>query len=108
MKVEILYLSGCFHYPEAVRRVQDVLHQEGIPADIVEVEVTDLESALSLGFLGSPTIRVEGEDVEHAARKLAAFGMSCRTYVEGGMRSGVPPREWIRAALQEAIGNQGN
>ena len=108
MKVEILYLSGCPHYSEALRRVHEVLHKEGTPADIVEIEVIDAECAMALGFLGSPTIRVEGQDVEPAARKLAAFGMSCRTYVEGGMRSGVPPREWIHTAVREAMGSQGN
>lgn len=108
MKVEVLYLSGCPHYPEAVLRVQEVLQQEGIPADIVAVEVIDAKCAVTLGFLGSPTIRVEGQDIEPAVRKLGVFGMSCRTYVEGGMRSGVPPREWIHTAVREAMASQRN
>jgi protein-disulfide isomerase len=104
MKVEILYFSGCPNHGPAVDRVRDVLEQEGTAADMVEVEVTDAATAQQFGFLGSPTIRVNGQDVEPAARAARAFGMMCRTYVDGGRRAGVPPPEWIRAAVREARG----
>jgi hypothetical protein len=104
MKVEILYFSGCPNHLPAVDRVREVLQQEGTPADMVEVEVKDAAAAQQAGFLGSPTIRVDGQDVEPAARAAGVFGMMCRTYVEGGRRSGVPSPEWIRAAVREAKG----
>jgi hypothetical protein len=106
MKVEILYFSGCPNHLPAVDRVREVLQQEGTPADMVEVEVKDAASAQQVGFLGSPTIRVDGHDIEPAARAAGAFGMVCRTYVEGGRRSGVPSTEWIRAAVREAKGRE--
>ena len=106
MKVEVLYFSGCPNHGAAVTSVREVLDHEGISADVAEVEVKNADAAKALGFLGSPTIRVEGQDVEPAARKLLAFGMLCRTYVVGGLRSGVPPREWIRAAVREAKGKK--
>ena len=105
--MEVLYFSGCPNHRAAVTCVHEALRNEGVSADVNEVEVKDADAAKALGFLGSPTIRVEGQDVEHAARKLLAFGMSCRTYVVGGLRSGVPPREWIQAAVREAIATQG-
>jgi hypothetical protein len=104
MKVEILYVSGCPNHVPAVERVREVLQQEGTPADMVEVEVKDAATAQQLGFLGSPSIRVNGLDVEPAARATRAFGMMCRTYVDGDRPAGVPPPEWIRAALRKAIG----
>ncbi len=104
MKVEILYFSGCPNHVPAVDWVREVLKQEGTPADMVEVEVKDAAAAQQVGFLGSPTIRVDGQDVEPAARADCAFGMMCRTYIDGGRRASVPPPEWIRAAVREAKG----
>ena len=104
MKVEILYFSGCPNHAPAVNRVREVLEQEGAPADMVEVEVRDASTAETVGFLGSPTIRINGRDVEHAARAARGFGLMCRTYIDGGQRAGVPPRELIRAAVREARG----
>ena len=69
---------------------------------MVEVEVKDMIAAQRIGFPGSPTIRVDGQDIEPGARLEQAFGMSCRTYLDGSRRAGVPPAEWIRAAIQEA------
>ena len=68
---------------------------------MLEVEVKDADAAKHLGLLGSPSIRVDGQDVELAAREDRAFGMMCRTYVDGGRRNGVPPPEWIRAAVRK-------
>jgi hypothetical protein len=102
MKVEIFFFSGCPNHKLAVDRIREVLLQEGASADMVEVEVRDGFTAQQLGFLGSPTIRVDGQDVEPAARTARAFGMMCRTYNHGGKRAGVPPPEWIRAAVREA------
>jgi protein-disulfide isomerase len=104
MKVEILYFSGCPNHAAAVDCVREVLQQEGTTADMIEVEVKDSATAQQFGFLGSPTIRVDGPDVEPAARSARAFGMMCRTYIDGGRRAGVPPPEWIRAAVREARG----
>jgi hypothetical protein len=104
MKVEIFYFSGCPNHVPAVDRVREVLAQEGTPAEMIEVEVKDAATAQQVGFLGSPSIRVNGQDVEPAVRGARAFGMMCRTYIDGGQRAGVPPPDWIRAALREAKG----
>ena len=104
MKVEILYFSGCPNHAPAVDRVREVLAQEAAPAELVEVEVTDIGTAQQVGFLGSPTIRINGQDVERAARTMREFSLCCRTYIDDGRRVGVPPQHWIRAAIQEAEG----
>ena len=59
MKVEILYFSGCPNHVPAVERVREVLAEEGTCADMIEVEVTDSATAQKVGFLGSPSIRVD-------------------------------------------------
>jgi hypothetical protein len=71
---------------------------------MIEVEVKDAATAQQVGFLGSPSIRVNEQDVEPAARAVRAFGVMCRTYMDGARRGCVPPPEWIRAAVREAKG----
>jgi hypothetical protein len=107
MIVEILYFSGCPNHVPAVDRVREVLEQEGLAAEMIEVEVKDAVAAQNAGFLGSPSVRVNGLDVEAASRGAQAFGMTCRTYLNSGRGAGVPPPEWIRAALREAKGKIG-
>jgi hypothetical protein len=107
MKAEILYLSGCPNHSLAVRQVQQALREEGLTATLVEVEVKDPATAIEIGFLGSPSIRINGKDIEHSARFAQTFGMMCRIYVDDGRRAGLPPMEWIRAALREARGDVG-
>jgi copper chaperone CopZ len=103
MKIEILYFDGCPNHLPAVERINEVLKEEGIAAEIAEVKVEDETAARAIGFLGSPSIRVDGCDVEAAARSSKDFGMMCRTYLEGRNRVGLPSREMIRAAIREAM-----
>jgi mercuric ion transport protein len=102
MKIEVLYVEGCPNYRRAVERAQEVLKEEGLTEEVVEVNVRDEAAARSLGFLGSPTIRVSGLDIEPAARSSKNYGTTCRTYTDSGRREGVPSRELIRRALQDA------
>ena len=97
MKLEILYLPGCPNHEPAVRRIRDVASREGLAAEILEIDVTDEGMATALGFLGSPTIRINGLDIEPAARGAQPSGLSCRRYP-----GGLPSEEMIRAAIAEA------
>jgi hypothetical protein len=101
MKVAILYFKGCPNHRPALERVQAVLHEEGIFAEVAEIEVSYEQAARTAGFLGSPTIQVDGVDIEPASRSAKASGFACRCY-----SGGLPPTELIRAALREAQGQR--
>lgn len=102
MKVEVLYFQGCPNHRPAVERVRHVLAAEGISADILQVEVTDAETSLALNFAGSPSVRVNGVDVEGC--EPGTVGLSCRTYMNGAVREGAPSLESIRRAVRSATG----
>lgn len=102
MKVEILYFQGCPNHAPAVGRVRAVLADEGVTAEVQQIEVKDASTAESLGFLGSPTVRINGTDVEGSEAEPGSVGLSCRTYVHGGVRDGVPPVEIIQRAVRSA------
>jgi hypothetical protein len=75
----------------------------GVNAVVMGVPVTDSASATAFRFLGSPTVHVNGIDIEPEARIVASFGLACRSYCEGSVRQGVPPASLIRNALDEHL-----
>jgi hypothetical protein len=99
MKVEVLYFEGCPNHKAAVERVQSVMNEQGIAPNLAEVEVPDAEAAKAVGFLGSPSIRVNGLDIDPTSRTATGSGFACRYYA-----GGLPSEDMIRAALREAQG----
>ncbi len=101
MKVEVLYVAECPSHLAAVKLVKNVLATEGIAADILEILVTGEQMAKELNFCGSPTIRINGQDVAADSRKEQTFALSCRLY-PGSPHVGLPPVEMIHRAVREA------
>ena len=99
MKVEVLYFEGCPNHAPTVERVREALQSENVTADVREIEVGTQAQAESMGFLGSPSVRINGLDIEPEARSLETYGLRCRTYLDGAKRSGVPSSELIRLAI---------
>jgi len=100
MKIELLYWDGCPSHPEALELLQTVLAERGIEATVELREVRTDSEAEALRFPGSPTIRVEGRDVD-------AFGaegrpaLTCRIYyLADGRVSPIPSREQLEEALR--------
>ena len=101
MKVELLYFEGCPNYEGLVPHLQRILRQEGIEPGVELRRVETQEQAARLGFLGSPTVRVDGSDVEAAAATRRDFGLKCRLYQTPNGLRGAPPDEWILAAVRD-------
>jgi hypothetical protein len=97
MRIEVLYVPGCPNYGPAVQRLQAVLESQSLQAEIRGVPIRSEDQAKALLFPGSPTIRIEGEDVEQ--RETVAPSLACRLYAN---RSGVPSEELLRVAISNA------
>ena len=95
MKIEVLYFEGCPNHPPAVELAKGVVAELGVDASVEVVEVKSEADAKRFHFFGSPTIQVDGVDIEPEARARTDFSFSCRMY--GG--AGLPPREMIVAAI---------
>lgn len=108
MKVEVLYFAGCPNHKPAVDRVCEALRSEGMPGLVEEIEVYDDAQAKALKFLGSPSIRVNGIDIEPSARAEHSFALACRTYSDGYCRSGLPSHELIRSAIKSQTNATGS
>jgi len=96
MTIEVLYFEGCPNHRPTVDRVREILERLGLEKEVVEVEIRGLEDARHLKFLGSPSVRVDGVDIEPAARTRTDYGFACRTYSEGG---GMPSAQMIEEAV---------
>jgi hypothetical protein len=104
MKIELLYFEGCPSYRALLSQLRELLTSEGIEEEIDLREIDGVEDAERERFLGSPTLRVDGEDVDPGAAGRDDFGFKCRLYRESGAVLQVPPEPWIRAALARARG----
>ena len=102
MKVELLYFDGCPSYAELLPALRELLASKGIQQEVELRRVETPEEAERERFLGSPTVRIDGEDVDPTAKEREEFGMECRLYrtEQGLVRT--PPETWIRAALDRA------
>jgi hypothetical protein len=98
--VELLYWEGCPSYPEARELLEDVLRDRGADAAIRMREVTTREEAVELRFPGSPTIRIDGRDVDPVGADEPP-SLSCRVYnLSEGRVSPIPSREQLEEALR--------
>lgn len=102
MKVEFLYFDGCPNHKHAFDILKEVLEEGNLHAEICLVNVDSEDKAKELQFLGSPTIRINGFDVEKESRSLTGFGMKCRIYVIESKIRGVPSKEMIRDAIRDS------
>ena len=80
MKVEVLMLDGCPNVQITVDRLMAVLREYDLSLTVSEIKVRDESAARELRFLGSPTVRIDGMDIEPSARQQTGFGITCRTY----------------------------
>ena len=97
MRIEVLYVPGCPNYQPTLERVKGVLTSESVADQIRDVPVSTEAEAEALLFPGSPTVRVNGKDVE--TKLTASPGLACRLYSNG---KGIPPEDLVRSAIMEA------
>jgi hypothetical protein len=104
MRVELLYFDGCPNHEALLPRLRELLASTKIAADVDLRKITDDETAQRERFLGSPTIRVNGRDIEPAAERRTDYGMKCRLYRTVAGVSGQPSDEWLHVALERSTG----
>ncbi|MGP0564721.1 MULTISPECIES: DF family (seleno)protein [unclassified Nitrospina] len=99
MKIELLHFENCPNSQPALELLQDVMRQEGVDIPIQSIAVQTLDDAEKHRFPGSPTIRIDGLDVEGEVGY--PFGLGCRIYLVDGNTHYWPPRQWIEEAIRK-------
>jgi hypothetical protein len=98
MRVELLHFDGCPNWTVADGRLSEALraadHQN---ATVERRRVETVEEAEATGFLGSPTIRIDG--IDPFASGTEQVGLACRVYTTPTGLSGSPTTDQLIAAL---------
>lgn len=97
--VEILYFDGCPNHEGLETHVRTLLADTGVELPITVRRIDSEAEARAERFLGSPTIRVNGVDVDPTAATHDTYGIMCRVYPTDDGPRGTPPDGWILAAL---------
>jgi hypothetical protein len=99
VKIEFFFWEGCPSHPEAKSLLLDVLAEHGIETPVEYREVRTHDEAVAEAFPGSPTIRVDGRDVDPAGAE-APPTLTCRVYrLSDGRPSPVPSRQQLEEAI---------
>jgi hypothetical protein len=102
MEIQFLYYEDCPSHDTALERLRSVMAEEGVEADAEIIKVETDQEAQQLRFTGSPTILIDGEDIDPPSPE-AHYALTCRAYrLDDGRISPLPSPEMIRRALRAA------
>jgi hypothetical protein len=103
VNIELLWWEGCPSTESALEAVRQALSELGLSeVEVHTREIATDDDARDAGFVGSPTILIDGEDLVPAAAD-EPIGLSCRVYRRrDGRISPIPDPDDLREALQRA------
>ncbi len=99
MDIALLYFDGCPNWKITDERLAAIAAERS-DITVRHQLVESIEEAERLGFHGSPSILVDGEDA--FADADTAVGLSCRVYQTPDGPAGAPTVEQLQAALAHA------
>jgi hypothetical protein len=102
VKLEVLYFDGCPSHETLMPRLRELMAQAGVDGRIELKLVESVAAAERERFLGSPTFRVDDQDVDPTAGERTDFGLKCRLYPSPDGLRGAVPDEFVLAALTQA------
>lgn len=103
MQVELLYFDGCPSYRSALKNLEAVLGEFHVADQVRLVRVDTPEEARQYQFLGSPTIRINGHDIDESAKNRQDYGLQCRVYFESGRLVRYPSMNVLRQAVSREL-----
>lgn len=97
--VELRWFQGCTNHPAARQMLKDVISEVAPGTPIHDVDATDPSVAGRMRFPGSPTIRIDGRDIDPTNTDHSDYTPRCRLYRTRAGLQGLPERGWILDAL---------
>jgi hypothetical protein len=100
--IELLWWRECPSWERALAELREEATAVGLDPDAIEVvEIDTEEAAASRSFVGSPTIRIDGKDIQPVGDN--PVGLACRVYRRSdGRVSPLPDRAELRRVLAAA------
>jgi hypothetical protein len=101
VRIKFLYYAECPSHEEGLKRLKDAVVDEGVEAAIEAIEVKTEQEAQQLHFVGSPTILIDGVDIDPEGLEGQPYALTCRVYRRrDGRPSPLPEIELIRERLR--------
>ncbi len=105
MKIQFLYYEDCPSHEAALQRLHQVMAELGLQAEIEIHKIETEEDAARWGFIGSPTILIDGRDIDPPPAGTPT-ALTCRAYHwDDGRFSPLPSPDQLRRALTAALHN---
>ena len=98
MKIEFFYFTGCPSYIKTLENLKEILAEKKIKAQLELINVKSPQEAQRLGFQGSPSIRIDGTDLDG---KKEGYSFNCRLYKINNQLTGIPSKEYISERLKD-------
>ena len=103
MKIQFLYFEDCPSHEDGLARLRKVLEEESVSQEIEIIEVVSEKQAAELKFIGSPSILINGRDIDPGGLERQSPALACRVYrLPDGRFSPLPSESMIRNALHRA------
>jgi hypothetical protein len=76
MKIRILSTEGCANTPLTISRIEEIAKELGVSIHIEKLQITTQEEASRNRFFGSPTVQINGVDLDPEKRESTAYGFA--------------------------------
>lgn len=104
IKIEFLYWEACPSHERALVLLREAMQEQSIHAPIEMIRIESDDEARQHQFFGSPSIRINGEDIVPILKGTTEPALTCRAYRRpDGKISPLPPIEFIKAALKRSL-----
>jgi len=101
IKIEVLFFSDCPSWNFTIKDLNAVLDELALKAQISLTKVETNTDAETHKFPGSPTIRVNGQDLFPV--DLAGYALRCRVYQTPYGLKGTPTREMLKEQISRIL-----
>ncbi|MEE8336644.1 MAG: thioredoxin family protein [Dehalococcoidia bacterium] len=102
MKITLMLTENCSHHDQARELLKEAVAESGVEAEVEEVMVRTDEEAHDAKVIGSPTIRIEGLDIEHPENEPPESSPNCRYYNSPAGWQPMPDKGMILRAIERA------
>jgi hypothetical protein len=101
VNIGVLFIEGCPSVLSIITYIKNVISDEAVDAEISLVLIETQEDARRLHFTGSPTVRINGIDIESNMQNNKDYGLRSRHYYLNGTKSDYPTKSMIRDAIKK-------
>ncbi len=101
VNIGVFFIEGCPSVSSITDNIKEIIAEDGIDADISLFLLETPEDARRLHFIGSPSVRINGMDIESNMQNNKDYGLRSRHYYINGKESDYPAKSMIRAAIKK-------